>query len=484
MQPEYDFDQLKLPPTGSLINGTWHESGKTFEVLDKYTSKPFAYIHSATKEQVAQAVSIARKAMDERLCGAPHDRANVLRKAADLLSERKDELLPIMVAEAGFTLNDASGEIDRACITLRLSADEAVRLVGHMVPFAASPGAHKRLGYTQVFPIGVVCAITPFNSPLNTVLHKLAPAYAGGNAIVLKPSALTPLTSAFLGSLLLEAGIEPAYLSIVQGDGESVGSWLLDEPDIAFYTFTGSTRVGRIIQQAAGLRRTQMELGSIASTIICADADIDKAVQRVANAGWRKAGQVCTSVQRLYVESSCFDQVLSKLTEASKNMKVGNPRQADTFVGPMISEAAAIRAEKWINQAVDSGARLVAGGKRFGSVIEPTILTEVEEGQKVWCSEAFAPLIVVQPFNNFDEVLVSANSTPYGLSAGVFTNDLDKAFKAAQTLRFGTVMINESSSARSDVMPFGGVKDSGFGKEGPSYAIREMTEERLVIFNP
>lgn len=472
-----------LPPTGQLINGQWLDGGPRFTVEDKFSGRPIADVASATREQVAQAVRIAKAAVEE---GAPppHDRAQVLRRAAVLLESYRPRLVDVMVAEAGFTIVDANGEIDRAAVTLSLSADEALRLVGDVIPFGASPGAHRRIGFTQRFPIGVVCAITPFNAPLNTVLHKVAPAYAAGNSVVLKPSAFTPLTGALLAEILLEAGMPPAFLSVLQGEGDSVGAWLLEEQDIAFYTFTGSTRVGRIIQQAAGLRRTQMELGSIASTIVCADADLERAIPKIANAGLRKAGQVCTSVQRLYVHRDIAEEVGQRLAAFAKTLKAGDPRDPETKVGPLISEQSAIRAESWLREAEKGGAKLLCGGQRERSVITPAIVTHAPHDGQVWCQEAFAPLLALRPFDDFEEAIRDANSTPYGLSAGVFTQDIDRALRAAATLRFGTVQINETSSARSDVMPFGGVKDSGFGKEGPAHAIREMTEERLVVFNP
>lgn len=472
-----------LPNTGSLIGGKWHASGRTFEARDKFTGQKIADIAEATREQVALAVRTAKTAM-VNVSHAPHDRAGILRNAAQLLDQRRRQFTELIVADTGFTVADAGTEVDRAIITLNLSAEEAIRIVGEMVPFAASPGAHQRLGWTQRFPVGVVCAITPFNSPLNTVLHKVAPAYAAGNAVVLKPSAYTPLTAALLGEVLLEAGMHPDFLAIVQGDGDSVGTWLLEEQDVAFYTFTGSTRVGRIIQQAAGLRRTQMELGSIASTIVCADADLDRSIPKIANAGFRKAGQVCTSVQRLYVHRTLFDEAVQRLAAFAASLPTGDPRLPATRVGPLISEAAAIRAEDWIRQAEARGAHVHHGGRRTGPVLEPTVLTRLQADEKIWCAEAFAPVIAVHPFDSLEQAFAGANDTPYGLAAGVFTRDIDTALQAAKVLRFGTVQINEASSARSDVMPFGGVKDSGFGKEGPGYAIKEMTEERLVVFNP
>lgn len=483
MMIDFPISAGSLPNTGTLIDGKWLYDAATFEACDKYTGQKLADVTQASRSHVATAVATAKKAVDDA-SQTPHERASALVKAAALLESHRQRFVELIVADTGFTLADAALEVDRAIVTLNLSAQESVRIVGEMVPFAASPGAHQRLGWTQRFPVGVVCAITPFNSPLNTVLHKVAPAYAAGNSVVLKPSAHTPLTAALLGEILLEAGMPPGFISIVHGDGDAVGSWLLEEQDIAFYTFTGSTRVGRIIQQAAGLRRTQMELGSIASTIVCADADLDRAIPKIANAGFRKAGQVCTSVQRLYVHRSNYDEAVERLSEYAATLPAGDPRQPATRVGPMISEAAARRAEEWVAQARAGGARLRHGGRRDRSLFEPTVLTEPDRAGQIWCAEAFAPVIAVHDFESLDEAFGGANDTPYGLAAGVFTRDIDTALRATRSLRFGTVQINEASSARADVMPFGGVKDSGFGKEGPAYAIREMTEERLVVFNP
>nr|WP_233583032.1 aldehyde dehydrogenase family protein [Candidimonas sp. SYP-B2681] len=472
-----------MAPDGCLINGEWIQSSEQFAVLDKFSGEKVADVAAADRKMVTTAVQIAKAAVD-RGAPPPHERGVVLREAGRLLEQHRARFVGAMVAEAGFVTSDANGELDRAIITLNLSAEEATRLTGDIVPFAASPGAHNRIGFTMRFPIGVVCAITPFNSPLNTVLHKVAPAYAAGNSVVLKPSAYTPLTSALLAEVLLEAGMPPAFLAVLQGEGDTVGAWLLEEQDVAFYTFTGSTRVGRIIQQSAGLRRTQMELGSIASTIVCADTDLDRAIPKIANATFRKAGQVCTSVQRLYVERSIAEEVAARLVEFAGTLTAGEPRDPASRIGPLITEAAAIRAESWVQEARAQGARVLCGGQRNKSVLTPAVLVDVPDEGSAWCKEAFAPLVSIRPFDNFDEAIAGANSTPFGLSAGVFSQNIDRCLKAARSLRFGTIQINETSSARSDVMPFGGVKDSGFGKEGPWHAMREMTEERLITFNP
>lgn len=467
---------------GQLINGEWMRSETTFPVLDKFSGAPLANAQSATRAQVALAVKVAKQAADDG-CPPPYERAQVLNETARLVAAHKADFIDLMVAEAGFTIPDAAGEVDRATVTLELSAEAAKHLAGSVVPFGASPGAERRIGFTMRDPVGVVCAITPFNSPLNTVLHKVGPSFAAGNATVLKPSSETPLTAGLLGKLFLQAGMPKGFLSIVQGPG-TVGEWLLAEQDIAFYTFTGSTRVGRYIQDHAGLRRTQMELGSIASTVLCADADLSVAIPKIANAGLRKAGQVCTSVQRLYVQDSIYEEAVARLVKEAQTLKAGDPRDPATRVGPLISERAAQRGEQWIADAVRAGARLLCGGKRKGSVLEPTILADVPDACSAWCQEAFAPLLCVRRFGQFEEVLKSANDTPYGLSVGLFTRDIPTALTAIRKFQFGTVQINETSSARSDVMPFGGVKESGFGKEGPTYAAMEMTLERLIVLNP
>ncbi len=466
----------------NFIAGRWTGSDRSFAVRDKYTGAVIGEVAQAATQQVKEAVAAAAAALD-KAGPTPTERATILRRARDLLEKQRELYTEVLVAETGFTRADAAGEIDRSLVTLELSAEEGKRLVGDMVPFDASPGHENRIGFTMRFPLGVVCAITPFNSPLNTVLHKVAPAFAAGNAVILKPSALTPLTSGLLCQTLLEAGLPPGLLNLVQGEGETVGNALLSEQAIGFYAFTGSTRVGRLVQQAAGLRRTQLELGSIASTIVCADADMERAVPKIANAAFRKAGQVCTSVQMLFVEKSAMAEVTERLTTEIERMPVGDPRDAKTRVGPMISEEQAQRAESWIVEALEQGARLVRGGERKGPLLAPTVLGNVRRGMKVIDREVFCPLVSIIPFENLDEAVAAANATPYGLSAGLFTSNVVRGLNAVKKMRFGSVHLNEASSARADVMPFGGVKDSGFGHEGPAYAVREMTEERLVTIS-
>lgn len=474
---------LALPPIGNLVEGQWLADGRSFDVHDKYTGAVLAAVPEAPAEVVSDAVrSLGRAAEDGLL--TPVERADVLYRTADLVAQRREQLAALMAAEVGFTRADVDGEIDRALVTLRLCAEEATRLTGETVGFAANPGQHRRLGLTIRVPLGVVCAITPFNSPLNVVLHKVGPALAGGNAVVLKPSGLTPLTASLLCSTLLDAGLPPRLLALVHGLDARVGELLVAESGVDFYAFTGSTRVGREIQRGAGLRRTQLELGSIASTIVCADADLDRAVPKIANAAFRKAGQVCTSVQRLYVERSAIDDVADRMVAAATALPAGDPRDPAVRIGPMITESAASRVSEWIEEASTGGARLLCGGGRDRSVVEPAVLQDALDGTRVMDREVFGPLVNLIAFDELDEALHGANDTPFGLAAGMFTQDIDKALRAAHTLRFGSVHLNEPSSSRADAMPFGGVKDSGHGHEGPAYAIREVTEERLITFNP
>lgn len=468
-----------VPHAKMLIGGSWVEGAGRGSVYDKYSGALLSTVAEAGREQVAAAVAGAKAAF-EGGAPSPHERSLALTRAAGILRERHDQAIATIVGESGFTQADAEGEFSRAIQTLQASAEEAKRLTGEMIPIGGAPGQENRFGFTIRVPLGVVCAITPFNSPLNTVTHKVAPALAAGNAVVLKPASATPLTAALLVEVLLDAGVPAGFLSILYGPGGRLGAWLGEEQDIKFYAFTGSTEVGARIQAAAGLRRTQMELGSIASTILNHDADLDQAMPKVVRAGYRKAGQVCTSIQRLYVHSAILDDVRKRLVKEVKGLKAGDPHEPDTFVGPMISEQEAVRAESWVREAVDAGAALLAGGGRKGPLLMPTLLGDVTNEMRVMREEVFGPVVCIRTFSALDEAIDEINSTPYGLATGFFTNDLEAAFSAARRLEVGGVHINETSSSRVDIMPYGGCKASGFGREGPRYAVREMSEERLV----
>ena len=462
-----------------LIDGRWVDGISTDRLTDKYKGLAFGEMAVASPEQVDQAVAGAAAAVEASKL-TPYDRYRILSKAARLIEERVEPLVTLMRDEVGFTRADGENEVRRCVQTLELSAEEAKRLKGELVPMEAASGVRDRMGYTIHVPRGVICAITPFNSPLNTLAHKVGPAIAGGNAVVIKPSNHTPLSAVALCRALIDAGLPSNLLALIHGAGRQVGRQLLADQRIAFYAFTGSTQVGREIQQAAGLRGSQLELGSIASTIVCHDADLDLAIPKIINAGFRKAGQVCTSVQRLFVDRRIAGEFVPKFVEAVRAIKTGDPFDPSVLVGPMITREHAERTAAWVKEAVAGGARVLVGGTHEGQVFAPTVLDRVNENMRVVCEEIFAPVVCWLEFEDFVVAVRRANASPFGLAAGLFTSNLKTAFRVSRRLRFGGVHVNEASSARVDVMPFGGVKDSGFGREGPAYAIREMTEERLI----
>lgn len=462
-----------------FIDGEWVQGARTVLVEDKYTGSPITTVHIPSGEQVAQATrALAKEHARQKF--PSYDRFEVLAKASMLMREQRDRFIESIVTDTGFTLADAAREVDRTIQTLLLCGEEAKRIHGEMIPLQGSPGSPERIAFTTRHPLGVVCAITPFNAPLNTVTHKVGPAIAAGNAVVLKPSAYTPLTACRLVELLLEAGLPPGYISLLHGDGGEVGEALLKDPIPQFYAFTGSTAVGEHIRRSIGLRRSQLELGSLSSTIVCEDADWDRCIQLCVNAAFRKAGQVCTSIQRLYVHRSIAGPFLASLKEKVSALRAGDPRDPDVAIGPVVSLKAAERIESWISAAVASGATLVTGGERANSVIAPTVLTDMRPDMTLMCNEVFGPVVLVCVFDDLNVAMEEINDTPYGLAAGIFTNNIPNALAAVSTLRMGSVHINETSSSRVDLLPYGGVKLSGLGREGPRYAIEEMTEERLV----
>lgn len=465
-----------------LIAGAWTTSETTAPILDKYRLQPFMEACLPSRDQVAACVAAAKAAFRANTLDS-HDRGIILDRAADLIEAKAEALAAILAREAGFPRADALNETRRCAATFRLSAEEARRFNGEMIPLEGAGGQKGRLGFTLRVPLGVVCAITPFNAPLNTVAHKVAPALAAGNAVVLKPSLHTPMSACLMAEALLEAGLPPGLLSVLHGDAEVAG-WLLEEPAVDFYAFTGSTQVGRAIQAAAGLRRTQMELGAISHCLLCADANLDAALPKVVGASFRKAGQVCTSIQVLLVERPILETVETRLTALVAALPYGDPSRPGTVVGPVISEASAERIEAWIEQALQAGARRLTGGARTGAVVPPTLLADVDPRTPLGCQEVFGPVLCLAAFDDLDAALERVNATPFGLAAGLFTNRLDVALRAARRLDVGGVHINETPSSRVDMMPYGGTKDSGFGREGPRYAVREMSEERIVTFLP
>jgi acyl-CoA reductase-like NAD-dependent aldehyde dehydrogenase len=466
-----------------LIGGEWQAgTGSPLDVLDKYTGAVIGVVECAGREQVDAAVAAARRSFTQSPLD-PHERYVRLLAAAQLIEAHGRELAALITAEGGLPITDATAEVARAVQTFTVSAEESKRLVGEMVPIESAPGQAHRMAFTIRVPRGVVCGIAAFNSPLNMTCHKVAPALAAGNAVVMKPSELAPLTTTRLFELLLEAGFPPGHLNLVHGPGSEIGPWLVENQDVDFYTFTGSARVGARIRERIGVRPLLLELGSISPTIVCEDADLDRAAARCAASAFRRAGQVCTSTQRLFVQRGIEAEFSDRLTKSVCALQVGDPRDPRTDVGPMISEREAMRAESWVREALSGGATLVHGGRREGAVLYPTILANVDPGMRVVCEEIFAPVVSIIPFATLDEAIEQANATPYGLAAGIFSTDITRAMTAARRLRVGLVHINDASSSRVDLIPFGGVKQSGSGREGPRYAMQEMTEERLVTFN-
>lgn len=465
-----------------LIDGAWTDGVSADPVYDKFTGELIGEVERASREQVDGAIAAAKRSFDEHALDA-QQRYQILHATADLIGQRRSDFVERIVAEAGFPVADADNEVTRSIQTFLIAAEEAKRVVGEMVPIEAAPGNAHRMAFTVRVPRGVVCGITAFNAPLNFVAHKVAPALAAGNTVIIKPPQATPFSAALLFELLLQAGLPPAHAALVQGPGAEVGEWLFQDEAIRFYSFTGSSAVGKLLQRSVGLRPVALDLGSISGTIVCDDADLERAAPRCAASAFRRAGQACTSVQRLFVHEGVFERFVDLLTKATATLKVGNPRDPGTVIGPMISEADAMRAEAWIAEAVAAGARVVCGGVRQGALLQPTVLVDTRPHMRVMCEEIFAPVVSVLPFGRLEDAIAQVNAVPFGLAAGVFTRSVDRAMFAARRLHVGIVHINEPSSSRVDLMPFGGVKDSGVGREGPKYAIREMTEERLITLS-
>ena len=467
--------------SGIFIDGAWHADGEgraLREIRSPYDDALLATVPDATDADVDAAVAAAAAAMHERPL-PPFERYRILARTSDLIAERAEELAALIVAEAGKPLRDARGEVARAVQTIRLCAEEAKRLGGEVVPFDATPGSEHRIGFTLPAPVGPVCAITPFNAPLNQMNHKVPTALAAGCSVVLKPAELTPLSAIRLVQLLEEAGLPPGWVNLVLGD-RGVGQRLLEDERLAAYSFTGSVAVGRHIRATVGLRRTVLELGNNSPNVVHRDADLDHAARAIAASGFAYAGQLCISAQRVLVHRDVHDAFVARLAERAAALRVGDPALETTDVGPMIDDGAAERARSVIERTVAAGATLAAGGTVDGRFVAPTVLDGVTPDMHIACEEAFAPVLAVVTYDTLDEAVAIANGTRYGLQAAVFTESLDVAMYLARRIEAGSVMVNEGSHFRIDQMPFGGVKDSGLGREGVRYAIEEFTAPRLV----
>jgi acyl-CoA reductase-like NAD-dependent aldehyde dehydrogenase len=465
-----------------LAAGEWAETGEWSEVLSPYDGTVVGRVAQGDADLVDRAARAAREAFER---GFPqHERASVLDRAAELVRERLDDLALTIAAEAGKPLKTAELEAQRCVDTLTFSAVEARKLSGTTVPMEASAGGAGKLGVVFRVPYGVVGAISPFNFPLNLVAHKLGPAIAAGNAVVLKPAGQTPISALKLAQILVEAGLPAGWLSVIPGPGSEVGNAIVEHELTRALTFTGSSAVGWGIRSRVPHKKVNLELGSNAPLIVHADGDWEAAADKAKLHAFSHAGQSCISIQRVLVHEDVADAFIRRFVANAESLRVGDPLDPGTDVGPLISPEDRDRVEGWIDEAVGAGAKLLTGGGLVdeGRCLAPTILAEPPRQAKVWCEEIFGPVATVDRFGDFGEALALANDSKFGLQAGVFTRDVGRAMQAAAALEFGGVLINEVPTFRADQMPYGGVKDSGNTREGPAYAVLELTEERFASF--
>ena len=463
-----------------LIDGQWVDAGPALEVKNKYDGKLVGTVPTARREDVEAAIDAAERAEDAMADMPAYKRADILLRTAALLRERSDDLAKTIAAEAGKALKFARAEVDRAVSTFTIAAEEAKRLHGETIPLDAVPAGEGYFGFWTRRPVGVIAAISPFNFPLNLVAHKVAPALASGNTLVLKPASTTPLAAVKLCQILMEAGLPAGAINLVVGSGGTVGEWLVTDPRVDKITFTGSPEIGRHILSVAGIKKVTLELGNTSPVVIAPDADLDFVAKRCAVGAYYNSGQVCISVQRIYSEKNVFEPFSEKFVKATEAMIVGDPLDERVDVGPMIDPKEVDRVENWVNEAQTSGARVLTGGKRDGTVYYPTVLTNVQDEMKVVTEEVFAPVASVISSDDFESALKQANDTKFGLQVGVFTNDINRVLKAVRRLNFGGVIVNDTPNFRADHMPYGGNRQSGLGREGVRFAMEDMTNIQLV----
>jgi acyl-CoA reductase-like NAD-dependent aldehyde dehydrogenase len=461
-----------------LIDGEWIETGEWIDVRSPYSGELIGRVAKAGAAETQRALDAAARVLAEPL--PAHKRAEILVKVAGLIGRRHEEVARTISDEAGKPIKTARVEASRAMSTYTFAAVEARKLAGEIVPMDAAQAGVGKVAFTLRRPIGIVGAISPFNFPCNLVAHKLAPALAAGCPVVLKPASQTPLSALLLAELEQEAGLPAGWLNVIVGKASEIGDVLVADERVKLITFTGSGDVGWKLQERAPRKRVKLELGNSTPVIVAADADIEVAASKLAANAFSFAGQSCISVQRIYVERARLDAFLGAFVPKVEALKVGDPADDDTDVGPLIDADARERVATWVAEAEAAGARVLTGGDA-GELLRPAVLVDVPDDQKVSCEEVFGPVVVVNPVDSLDEAIERANGTRFGLQAGIFTASLDSAFEAAERLEFGGVVVNEAPTFRSDQMPYGGVKASGNTKEGPAWAVREMTEERLIV---
>ena len=465
------------------LAGQWIDKDEKLEVTNPFDNRVIDTVPRADIGDVDRALASADRGAKAMAKLTAHDRYRILSKAAAIMEARQEELGRTISQEEGKIIGEGRVEAARAVETITVSAEEAKRLHGETVPFDAAPGTTGKFGFTVRIPCGVVAAISPFNFPLNLVCHKVGPALAAGNAAVIKPATDTPLSALKLTEILLEAGVPAEAVQCLTGPGGEIGDAICADRRVRKITFTGSRDVGERICHVAGIKKVTMELGSNAPVIVMPDADLEKVAIAVAATGYANAGQVCISTQRVLTSGKVYGDFLNALKPKVEALSTGNQLDEKVKVGPMVREKDAIRVEEWIREAVGTGARLVTGGTRSGAIYAPTVVADVKPDMRISRDELFGPAVVVTPFKDIDEALALANDSNYGLSAAIFTENLEWAMKFVREMHSGNLMINWGPQWRADLMPYGGVKDSGFGKEGPKYAVQEMTELKLVCFH-
>ena len=463
-----------------LIDGQWVDGGSALEVKNKYNGELIGTLPTARREDLDAALAAAEQAEDAMADLPAYRRAEILFRTAALIHERADDFAKTIAAEAGKALKYARAEVERAVSTFTIASEEAKRLHGETIPLDAVPAGEGYVGFWTRRPVGVIAAISPFNFPLNLVAHKVAPALAAGNTLVLKPASTTPLSALKLCEVLMEAGLPGGAINLVVGSGGTVGEWLVTDPRVDKITFTGSPEVGRHILSVAGIKKVTLELGNTSPVVVAPDADLDFVAKRAAVGAYYNSGQVCISVQRIYSEKQVYEPFSEKFVKATEAMVVGDPLDERVDVGPMIDPKEVDRIESWVNEAQTSGAKVLTGGKRDGTVYYPTVLAGVDDDMKVVAEEAFGPVASVIASDDFESALKQANDTKFGLQVGVFTKDINRVFKAVKRLNFGGVIINDTPNFRADHMPYGGNRQSGLGREGVRFAMEDMTNIQLV----
>jgi acyl-CoA reductase-like NAD-dependent aldehyde dehydrogenase len=462
-----------------LIGGEWVDTGDWIDVRSPYSGSVVGRVAKAGGAEAKRAIDAAERAMGEPL--PAHKRAEILVRVAGYLGKRHDEVARLISDEAGKPMKAARVEAKRAMSTYTFAAVEARKLAGEMVPMDAAQAGEGKLAFTLRQPIGVVGAISPFNFPLNLVAHKIAPALAAGCAVVLKPASQTPLSALLLAELETEAGLPPGWLNVLVGPASEIGDVLVEDERVRAITFTGSSEVGWKLAERAPRKRVNLELGNSTPVIVHGDADLDVAAEKLAANAFSFAGQSCISVQRIYVQKWAYDEFLERFLPRVEQLVLGDPADEETDVGPVVDEDARDRILAWIDEAREQGAQLLTGGTLEGELIRPTVIANATLDMKVCREEVFGPVCVVNSYETLGEAIAAANGTRYGLQAGIFAGSIDAALRAARELEFGGVTLNEAPTFRADQMPYGGVKDSGNTREGPAYAVRELTEEHLVV---